>query len=55
MPQQMCEKIWTLPGIAIYERYFSQVKSHTIFLFRKDVVDHVLVHWLKMAAYVKQN
>ncbi len=42
-------------GIAIYERYFSQIESHWICLFREEVVNHLYVHILKMAADVKQD
>jgi hypothetical protein len=47
-----CKK---LDRLAVYECYFSQIKSHRICLFRKKVVDYVYVHFLKMAAYEKLN
>src|ERR1700720_582454 len=49
---EVCKK---LDRLAVYECYFSQIKNHRICLFRKDVVDHVYVHFLKMAAYEKLN
>jgi hypothetical protein len=47
-----CKK---LDRLAVYECYFSQIKSHRVCLFRKKVVDYVYVHFLKMAAYEKLN
>jgi hypothetical protein len=44
-----------LDRLAVYECYFSQIKSDRLCLFRKQVVDHVYVHFLKMAAYDKLN
>ena len=41
--------------LAVYEYYFSQIKSHRTCLFRKQVVDYVDVHFLKMTAYEKLN
>jgi hypothetical protein len=42
-------------SLAVREGYFSQIKIHRIRLFRKKIVDHVYVHFLKMAAYMKYN
>src|SRR5271156_2178084 len=39
--------------LAVCEGYFSQIKRHRIRLFRKELVDHFYIHFLKMAAYMK--